>query len=429
MKKSSGKIRYDLKKSPETVLKAAMEALKFLQQNSCSLDDYLDSIKGDALLRKRLSSLLFGCFRYGRVIDEVLKKVCNKPPALEVKNLLHTTLVMAKYQDALPCESVVNIAVTLAKKEFNNFTARFVNAVLRKSLILLDSTVCDPLPNRISDRWKKAFPGEVYKNLSELFTQKAPSTVRLRSGFAIGNDPNLEPLELDLPWQFYCCNDLSGLLAGEDFAGGRFYIQDPAPAHVCKLLKDHAELLAENINFLDLCAAPGGKFIMNMELLNDLGKNVLSATAFDRSPRRLELVRKNLERCNIKGCVQTGDAADPAIYPNRTFELVTCDVPCSNSGVFRRRPDALWHWSKGNMADITTLQSKILQNAARMTAENGLLLYSTCSLEKEENSLLIEEFLQKHAEFELVEDKLFMPQILHDGTYAALLRKKAEAGK
>lgn len=81
------------------------------------------------------------------------------------------------------------------------------------------------------------------------------------------------------------------------------------------------------------------------------------------------------------------------------------------------------------MADITTLQSKILQNAARMTAGNGLLLYSTCSLEKEENSLLIEEFLQKHAEFELVEDKLFMPQILHDGTYAALLRKKAEADK
>ena len=424
MKRNPKKVKYDLKKSPETVMKAAMEALKSLQQTDVSLDDYLDSIKGDALLRKRLSSLLFGCFRYGKIIDTVLKKVCSKPPAVEVKNLLHITLVMAEYQDALASESVVNIAVTLAKKEFNNFTARFVNAVLRKSLILLGTENCDPLPNRISDRWKKAFDQEIYKSLSELFTRKALSTVRLRSGFEISDNAGLEPLELDLPWQFYCCNDLSSLLAGEDFAAGKFYIQDPAPAHVCKLLKAHAELLPSEIRFLDLCAAPGGKFIMNIELLSDLGKHVLAATAVDRSPRRLELVRKNLDRCRVKGDVQTADASDPAIFAGRSFELVTCDVPCSNSGVFRRRPDALWHWSLSGMLDIVDLQRAILSNAARLTAENGLLLYSTCSLEAEENSLQIEKFLHEHAEFELVENKLFMPQAHCDGTYAALLHRK-----
>lgn len=424
MKKPVKKIRYDIKNSPETVMKAAMEALKSLLQTNGSLDDYLDSIKGDALLRKRLSSLLFGCFRYGKIIDEVLKKVCTRPPAAEVKNLLVITLVMAKYQDSLAGESVANIAVTLAKKEFNNFTARFVNAVLRKSLILLDDIKCDPLPNRISDRWKKAFPKDVYRNLSELFTQKARSTVRLRSGFEITDNAALEMLDLDLPWQFYCCNDLSGLLQSDDFAAGKFYIQDPAPAHVCKLLKDHAELLPPEVNFIDLCAAPGGKFIMNMELLSDLGKTVLSATAVDRSSRRLELVRKNLERCQVKGSMQSADAADPELFTGKTFELVTCDVPCSNSGVFRRRPDALWHWSTGSMLDIAGLQSRILHNAARLTAENGLLLYSTCSLEAEENSLQIEKFLREHADFELIAENLFMPQTHCDGTYAALLRKK-----
>ena len=163
---------------------------------------------------------------------------------------------------------------------------------------------------------------------------------------------------------------------------------------------------------------------MNMELLSSLGKEVVSATAFDRSPRRLELVKKNMLRCKVKGCVQAGDAADPGIYPEQRFELVTCDVPCSNSGVFRRRPDALWHWSLGSMLDIAGLQGNILNNAARLTAPNGLLLYSTCSLEAEENTLQISKFLENHREFELVEEKLFMPQTFCDGTYAALLIKR-----
>lgn len=423
MKPVKRKIRYNIKNSPETVLKAAMEALKSLRSNNCSLDDYLDTVKNDALLRKRLSSLLFSFFRHGKAVDETIKQCCNKPPEAGVKDLLRISMVMAKFQDALAAESVVNIAVTLAKKEFNNFTARFVNAVLRKALPALSEMHCDPLPNKISDRWKKAFTKDVYNSLSELFTQQPVSTVRLRSGFAISDELELEPLTEELPWQFYFCKNLSNLLASNDFAEGKFYIQDPAPAHVLKILAEHVTLLPEKLNFLDLCAAPGGKFIMSMELLKLYGKEVISAIAFDRSPRRLELVKKNMLRCKIKGSVHSGDASDLTIYPGRTFELVTCDVPCSNSGVFRRRPDALWHWSKNNMLEIADLQTRILDNASRLTAGNGLLLYSTCSLEEEENSLQISNFLKRHKDFELIEEKLFMPQSFCDGTYAALLRK------
>ncbi|MBO5924005.1 MAG: RsmB/NOP family class I SAM-dependent RNA methyltransferase, partial [Lentisphaeria bacterium] len=382
-----------------------------------------DTVKNDALLRKRLSSLLFSFFRHGKAVDEAIKQCCNKPPEAGVKDLLRVSVVMAVFQNALAPESVVNIAVTLAKKEFNNFTARFVNAVLRKALSAVDKITSEPLPNRINDRWKKAFPRDVYNSLSALFTQQPESTVRLRSGFTINEDLALEPLNLELPWQFYICRDLSKLLESSDFADGKFYIQDPAPAHVLQILKKHAELLPGKINFIDLCAAPGGKFIMNMELLSSLDKEVISAIAFDRSPRRLELVKKNMLRCKIKGSVKSGDAADSTIYPGRTFELVTCDVPCSNSGVFRRRPDALWHWSTANMLEIADLQKKILDNAARLTAVDGLLLYSTCSLEAEENSLQISKFLETHREFELVEEQLFMPQTFCDGTYATLLRK------
>ena len=426
MRTRSRKIKYDVKNSPESVLAAAVEALTYLQKNSCSLDDYLDNIKGDSLFRKRLSSLLFACFRYGKCVNEAIKQCCTKPPQAEVKNLLLAALVMAKYQDSLPPESVANIAVASAKKRFNNFTVRFVNAVLRKGLALLDTLQCDPLPNRISDRWKKAFSGDEYDFLADLFTMQPANTVRLRSGCEISEDLALTPLDLGLPWQFFECGNFSELLAGEDFAQGKFYIQDPAPAHVVTLLAKYADRLPEKVNFLDLCAAPGGKFIMTMELLSSLPKKLISATAFDRSVRRLELVKKNMLRCKVMGKVESGDAADSGIFAGESFELVTCDVPCSNSGVFRHRPDALWHWSIRSMQEIAALQYNILKNAARLTAPGGLLLYSTCSLEAEENSLQITKFIKEHKEFELLEEKLFMPQVHCDGTYAALLKKTPE---
>ena len=426
MKKPLRKIKYDVKNSPEAVIKAAMEALKTLQTESCGLDEYLDRI-AEPLLRKRLSGVLFEFYRRKRLLDETVKVCCSKPPVPDVKNLLQVSLVMARFQDSLPPESVVNIAVTLARREFDNFVARFVNAVLRKAVKIIDEISIDPLPPVISQRWKKAFPAEQYHSFVELLTGQFAPAVRLRSGFEITENSDLELLPLDLPWRFYQCSNLSKLLSSDEFAVGKFYIQDPAPAHVAKLLEKHAGMLPDEVNFLDLCAAPGGKFIMNMELLDSLLKNVLSATAFDRSPRRLELVKKNLERCRVKGRVQAGDAADPTLFCDRKFELVTCDVPCSNSGVFRRRPDALWRWRKNNMPEIVKLQCSILRNAARLTAVNGLLLYSTCSLEAEENTLQISSFLQEHNEFELVEEKLFVPQAHCDGTYAALLIKRRES--
>lgn len=425
MKTSRQKTAINTQNSPEVVLTAALEALKTLQSSACGLDEYLDQLE-EPLLRKRLSNVLFILFRRRRVLEEVLKNCCTKPPASEVKNLLMSALVMARFQDALAPESVVNIAVTLARKKFGNFVARFVNAVLRKALKLIDSVKVDPLPPRISDRWKRVFSGGEYDFLADLFTLQPANTVRLRSGCKIAENVALTPLDWDLYWQFFECGNLSELLTSEDFVQGKFYIQDPAPAHVITLLAKYGDLLPGKVNFLDLCAAPGGKFIMTVELLTSLQKNLLSATAFDRSPRRLELVKKNMRRCKVQGKVKAGDAADTGIFAGESFELVTCDVPCSNSGVFRRRPDALWRWSIKSMQEIAALQYDILQNAARLTAVNGLLLYSTCSLEAEENSLQIKKFMEEHKEFELLEEKLFMPQLHCDGTYAALLRKKSE---
>ena len=417
--------------SPEAVLNSAVVALNVLRRNDCSLDDFLDQYSGNKLLRKRLANLLFACFRNRCATARALEMCCRKAPEVEVQDFLTAALTMAAFQDSMSPESVVNIAVTVAKKQFNAAVGRFVNAVLRKALILIKTVKVDPLPPEIRCEWQKNFPPETVQHLAELFTGRPGNTVRLRSGFAVPESDQmiLDPLPLDLPWRFYNCSQLGELLQSAEFADGKYYIQDPAPAHVCALLQKFHTLLPRNLTVLDLCAAPGGKLIMNVELLNTLQHRLQRCVAVDRSVRRLDLVRENCLRCKISSETVAGDGADPAIFAGQTFELVTCDVPCSNSGVFRHRPDALWRWRRSDLPEITALQHKILCNAVRLTAVNGLLIYSTCSLEEAENSQQIRLLLQTYPQMELLEEKLFMPQTYCDGTYVAILRKNSGGGQ
>jgi 16S rRNA (cytosine967-C5)-methyltransferase len=167
---------------------------------------------------------------------------------------------------------------------------------------------------------------------------------------------------------------------------------------------------------------------MNMELLLQHGK-VYQPWAIDRSAKRLQLVKENLQRCRMACKTIPADAAEFSAPDALKFELVTCDVPCSNTGVFRHRPDALWRWSRQSLNKVTLLQKKILCNAAELTAPGGLLLYSTCSLEAEENQLLIDEFVAQNPEFELKTSQLFLPDAYCDGTFAALLQRKKTNGQ
>ncbi|MBE6379977.1 MAG: hypothetical protein E7047_03520 [Lentisphaerae bacterium] len=414
--------------SPEAVLKAALEALACCRTRQISLDEYLDDLSQDMLLRRRLSNLLFTYYRHRRQVTCAIDACCSKKPEQKLYDLLTAALTMAAFQDSLAPESVVNIAVTLARKEFGQYAAKFTNAVLRKALEKLKNDNDMPaLPPVLAKRWQKRFPAEEFQRLNELFLTNAPATVRLRNNFDAGILPEealAEAIAIEAPWQFFRCRDLNALIRSEAMRDGAFYIQDPAPGKVCALLNEALPWLPDKGNFIDLCAAPGGKLIMTMELLSAAGK-VYQATALDRSPRRLQLVKENLQRCRLSCRTMAGDAA--GWFSGTCFELVCCDVPCSNTGVFRRRPDALWRWQLKDLSDTVKLQSAILNNAAQLTAPGGLLLYSTCSLEPEENELQIGQFLQQHPGFELVNSQLFMPDEFCDGTFAALLQKKSEA--
>ena len=99
-------------------------------------------------------------------------------------------------------------------------------------------------------------------------------------------------------------------------------------------------------------------------------------------------------------------------------------MPCSNTGVIRRRPDAIWNFSEKKIRELVSIQKRILANSAKLVKPGGVLIYSTCSIEEEENSKQVEHFLSKNPTFKLEQERQLYPTLIHDGGYAALLRKE-----
>lgn len=414
----------------EKIILLAAKALQTIAQNGLPLDDYLDKELASSEYRRAVSSLLFTYFRKKLFIDRQLESCFVRPPAPALLALLQAALTLALFQEALAKESVVNIAVDAAKKHRGQGAGKFVNAVLRKCLREYSEAALpgnlNLIPLAVRQAWQQEFAPETVAKLGALFQTPAPASVRLRSNF----DTDLitkfagqiMELEFDSPWTFFETPQLAELIASGEFKSGAFYIQDPAPAAVITLLK--AAQWNTPVKVLDMCAAPGGKLLMAAEYLHAGGVEIKRLTALDRSPRRQQMTARNLERCKLDNVqIITGDAAK---YTDKErFDLVMLDVPCSNSGVFRRRPDALHSWSRDKMDELAALQSQILDNAALLCAENGYILYSSCSLETAENSAQIEAFSIRHNEFEVVDQKLFLPGVNSDGTFAALLRRRS----
>ena len=200
----------------------------------------------------------------------------------------------------------------------------------------------------------------------------------------------------------------------EGFAQGAFIVQDPATAAAVELLE-----VAPGLRVLDFCAAPGGKAAQIAWRLRGSGRLV----AQEVNPRRLERLRENLARLGLAGGVET----TPTLSPEAgAFDRVLVDAPCSNTGVLRRRPDARWRWDAAHLAQLVGLQRQILAAAAPFVAPGGLLVYSTCSNEPEENAEQVAAFLAAHPDFAEVRRRESVPfETDRDGAFACALRRAA----
>jgi len=206
-------------------------------------------------------------------------------------------------------------------------------------------------------------------------------------------------------------------------AAGDCYIQDPSTALACELLQP-----APDETVLDACAAPGGK----SAYLAGLMKNSGTLVAADRDPDRLERLRGNFVRLGVSNALIVAcDWLDPesirkAAFQAQSFHKILVDAPCSNTGVMRRRVDVRWRLRPEDFARMQARQVAILENVAPLLKPGGSLVYSTCSLEPEENEAVVAIFLSANPEFSLTTSERSLPfRDDLDGAFAARIERVA----
>ena len=390
------------------ILNSAVKALQKWNSSALTLDDCINDIRGE----KAAVSILFLYFRHKSSIDELIQKSAAKgnvkSPLFEIAAC---TLAQALFQTGISLQSAVNVAVDHTKK-VNPRLGNFMNALLRNALRTAENMTFSPdFPDKLRKRWNKSFGKEKCAEIIESCSINPPLCFRMRG---INAPPDgSEPISLNRIFRFYYHEQPSAVLESELFKNGKCYIQDPATGMSISLCGE----LPENAAILDACAAPGGKTVMLFDKYPDA-----VITAADKSEKRLTQMQENFQRLNVKAKTVCADALTPE-FEKESFDLVFIDAPCTNTGVMRRRPDAAWRFSGNRLEDTAKLQRKILNALAPLVRKSGILLYSTCSIEPEEDGLQVERFLSEHPDFELEESQLLLPDFMHDGAFAARLRK------
>ncbi len=415
-------------KTAARILKLAVKGLELWENHHLAVDDFLDSASvAQSGQRRTISSLLFGYFRHKPLIDALIKKFASKIKRRE-RRLLSIATVQILFQDGIAAESAVNIAVEVAKSYGGRSTAGFINAILRKisnsNLKEFRSTLPPwsqtGLPETLYRYWEKLFSAEQFSTLLNNLQNEAKLYFRQCQPLSGAELQQVEASALNLPWlkdfHFFSCDAPAKLFASNWLQQGKIYIQDPATALAISLINFKRPISQA----IDLCAAPGGKSLM---LAEKLPPNA-ALIALDRSAERQKLTRINFNNHGLSHhTIQVGSAATEQ-FPPQSFDLILIDAPCSNSGVFHRRPDAIWRWSENQNQTLTKLQWQILCNGFKLLKPSGELVYSTCSIDPAENSRLIRKFITVHPRATLIKETTILPGPDNDGAYAAKIVRR-----
>ncbi len=369
-----------------------------------------------------VQDLVYAVIRRHRVLRSVLGRLLKTWPNGELESLLLVGAAQILYMPDVPDFAAVSETVSAAKKSGSGRRFdRVVNGVLRNLIRRRDEltaqvasaplAVRESFPDALVKRWCARYGAEKAEAMARLFNTPAET------------------------WLSYSDGRMERLPRGrrvdeaEGYADGAFLVQDPATLGAVELLDVRPGQIV-----LDFCAAPGGKTAQIAWRLRPAGaadEAVASGrlVAQEVNPQRLERLRENVKRLRMDWVETTQSLAQCDGVP-QTFDRVLLDVPCSNTGVLRRRPDARWRWSVVRLRQLTQLQGEILEKAAALVAPGGRLVYSTCSLEPEENSERIDAFLAAHPEFERAETRESLPfETGNDGAFACALVRSRLSGR
>ncbi|SFD65534.1 16S rRNA (cytosine967-C5)-methyltransferase [Bosea sp. CRIB-10] len=287
----------------------------------------------------------------------------------------------------VPDHAAVDLAIRQLHEDARS--ARYTslaNAVLRRlarerEAILAKLEPLTDTPDWLRESWIKTYGPDIASAIAAAHAEEPPLDLTVKS------DPAGWAEKLDgivLPTGSVRLRGREAVTGLPGFAEGEWWVQDAAAALPAQLLN-----VRQGERVADLCAAPGGKTVQ-------LAQTGAEVVAVDRSGPRLRRLKANLERLGLKAEVVT---ADVAAYEAEPFDAVLLDAPCSATGTIRRHPDVAWTKRPEDIAKLTALQARLLDQAARLTKPGGRLIYCTCSLEREEGEAQIEAFLSRSTGF------------------------------
>ena len=345
----------------------------------------------------------------------------------KIKTLLYLSLYQLMYLDKIPEYAVINEAVNIAKKQGYQ-TSKFVNAVLRnfvrnerRSLEGLDEleriSIETSHPLWMVKMFNKQYGLEKTKKIcledntpptrsGRVNTLKASKEELLKEGCFKEGTLSKDAL----------LYDKGNLALTSYFKEGKVTIQDESSQLVARLLDPQ-----KTDYVLDMCSAPGSKTTHLSALMENQGK----IEAYDLYEHKVKLVEYNLRRLGVKNVhIQAGDSTKlKEVYSEKTFDRILLDAPCSGFGVLKRKPEIKYHDSS-IMDGLVSLQELLLENAYYLLKNDGTMVYSTCTINKKENELMIQKFIEKHPDMEIIKQRTILNYEYHtDGFFMCKMKK------
>tara|TARA_B100002051_G_scaffold250396_1_gene261793 strand:+ start:1 stop:1320 length:1320 start_codon:yes stop_codon:yes gene_type:complete len=414
------------------------------------IDKYINRYEVPFSQKKRSKVTVNEIIRNRGLIDHIIEEsssrnMRNIQPKL--KSILRLGCYDLLFDEIIPEFAAIHSSVELGKKLVNKKSGSMVNAVLRNMQRKQDS---DPLwlktikrnnielsfPNWLVKKWRIQFGETNTKKLCKSYIKKSPMFLRvdtnqlsLKKAINLLNQSAIEVTRYDI------VNNFLKVVSGQDkvlndnlFKCGIISIQDPASAAVAELVKPvNGDII------LDVCAAPGTKSLLMAQKVGDNGK----VFASDKDPSRVEIAKSDVRRHKNKNIQWSVLDATKDTFP--MAEKILIDAPCTGTGVLGRRPDIKWRLKKKDFQFMKTIQLSILNHMTKFLKKGGKVVYATCSLEPEENKMVVNEFLSNNKNFSIIPPNTFLPQDWvnsdrflmtmpyetgSDGLFGAVLQKK-----
>ncbi len=411
----------------ETALKILYDINENTAYSNISVNKYLEKSNLREIDRAFVTDLVYGSVKWLLQIDYIIQKFSSvkmKKLSPWIINILRIGIYQLLHTDKIPVSAACNTSVDLAKRYGHQTSSRFVNAVLRNVAKSIDSipypdksdiaeyfSIIYSHPKWMVEKWLSIYGEEFTEELLKSNNQVPDFTIRVNT-IKISRNELVQALHKEgiktRKWKYVeesvVLENPSSITRLKAYKNGFFQVQDESSMLVSRILEPK-----ENELIIDVCSAPGGKATHCAQLMNNTG----TVLARDIHPHKLKLIENTAVRLGIN-IIKT-ELSDACQLDDKMIgraDRVLIDAPCSGFGIIRKKPDIKYSKNLSEIKEIVQLQRRILSNAAKYVKVGGCLVYSTCTIEPEENIENVKAFLEENSEFKLIGFEELLPENL-----------------